>query len=167
MAELKRKSSRWPFIIVSVLAAQMVGILYLVNIARSDPGFAVEPDYYEKAVKWDSTAQARAAADRLGWTVEAVLGPITGVHNERELRVNLRDDSGNPVESAAVRLEFFPHARSGARQTATLAPLDPGVYATRVTAARPGLWEVRLDIIHAGVNTQFARTLEIPDAPAR
>jgi len=154
---------RWPFIIIGLLAVQMICILIMVRIAGADPAFGVEPDYYEKAVKWDATAQARANADRAGWTVDALLGPITGLHHQREFRVTLLDPSGSPIENATVRLELFPHARSAARQSATLTPLNPGVYATSVTTARTGLWEARLDIIHAGATVQFSRTLEVTE----
>jgi len=166
VAEQPRRLPRWPFIIIALLGVQMIGVLTMMRIAGDDPAFGVEPDYYEKAVKWDSTAAARASADQLGWSIDATLGPVISAGNERELRVTLRDRHGAALNAAAVRAEVFCHARSASRQEAVLTPLTPGEYAARIVAPRAGLYEVRLDIVCNGSRAEVARTIEIAEKAA-
>lgn len=142
----------------------MAGVLAMMRIAGDDPAFGVEPDYYEKAVKWDATAAARASADQLGWAVDATLGPIVGVSNERELRISVRDRAGGGIEGATIRAEVFAHARSASRQEAGLTALSPGEYGARIVAPRAGLYEVRLDIVRDGSRAEVTRTIEVPTA---
>ena len=42
----------------------------MVYVATSDGSFAVEPDYYQKALHWDDARSAAAENAGLGWTVE-------------------------------------------------------------------------------------------------
>jgi nitrogen fixation protein FixH len=150
---------RWAWIVVGLLGVQMAGVVVMMRIAKDDAGFAVEPDYYEKAVRWDETARARASAERLGWGAAATLGPVIGAEGERELRVRL-DGAGAGLTGATVRAEVFPHARSGQRSRVELVELEGGEYAARVAAVRGGLWEVRLEITKGGGAAQLSCTVE-------
>ncbi len=150
---------RWAWIVVGLLGVQMAGVVMMMRIAKDDAGFAVEPDYYEKAVRWDETARARASAERLGWGAEATLGPVIGRGGERELRVVV-NAAGTGLTGATVRAEVFPHARSGQRSRVELVELEGGEYAARVAAVRGGLWEVRLEVMKDGAAAQVSTTVE-------
>jgi hypothetical protein len=150
---------RWAWIVVGLLGVQMAGVITMMRIAKDDPGFGIEPDYYQKAVKWDETARARASAERLGWSASATLGPVIGAGGERELRVRL-EGAGGALAGATVRAEVFPHARSGERSRVELVELEGGVYAARVAAVRGGLWEVRLEITQGAGAAQVLCTVE-------
>ena len=53
-------SRLWPWAIGAVLLITVAANLALFHVAGSDPSFVIEPDYYAKAVAWDSTmAQTR------------------------------------------------------------------------------------------------------------
>ena len=62
-----KRGSWWPIGITAVLATTVAANVWVATIASDDPSFAIEPDYYAKAIAWDSTlAQARTNAT-LGW----------------------------------------------------------------------------------------------------
>ena len=62
-----KRGAWWPIGITTVLATTVAANLWVMRIANDDPSFAIEPDYYQKAIMWDSTlAQARRDAI-LGW----------------------------------------------------------------------------------------------------
>ena len=45
----------WPVVIVSLLVGGAAANIGFMIVANRDPTFAVEPDYYRKAVDWDRT----------------------------------------------------------------------------------------------------------------
>lgn len=52
----------WPFVPVALLIMCVATQAVLFVAARSQPGLRVEPNYYEKAQRWDERqAEARAA----------------------------------------------------------------------------------------------------------
>ena len=55
----------------TVLALTVAGNLWVMRIANADPSFSVEPDYYRKAVDWDSTMAQRARNEALGWQLRS------------------------------------------------------------------------------------------------
>ena len=45
----------WPIGITTVLATTVAANLWVMRLANEDHSFAIEPDYYRKAIMWDST----------------------------------------------------------------------------------------------------------------
>lgn len=132
----------WPIGIATVLLVSAGSNVWVMTIARNDPAFGVEPDYYQKAVRWDSTmAQSRANA-ALGWTASATLTPGDDAGTLR-LDLRVRDRTGASIDGAAVTVEAMHNARSARRYEIALVPDDSG-YAGRVAADRPGEWELRV-----------------------
>ena len=71
---MTQKSGRfWPWFVAALLAATAVGQGIMLYAATHDPTFAVVPDYYERAVAWDSTLAIEEASDALGWHATATL----------------------------------------------------------------------------------------------
>jgi hypothetical protein len=153
-------SRRWPLIVIGLLVVQALGMAVMVTIAVADPSAAVEPDYYEKAVAWDSAAAAQAAAAKLGWKAQVSAGPLSGA--DRELHIALVGGDGNGIDEARVHVEMFHQARSGDRLQADLRGMGAGGYVTRLPILRPGLWEVRVAIRRGGDVATIVQTLEIP-----
>jgi len=138
-----RKDRIWPTIIVTVLGGYIVFGLVAARVASHDPNFAIEPDYYRKAVAWDSAlAQARRSA-ALGWRLIPTLGP-TGDGTAALLAFNVRDSAGAIVMDAHVSVEARQVAHADDLVRATLAMRDDGAYAAQLPLARPGLWEFRV-----------------------
>src|SRR5262245_53063007 len=137
------KARFWAFVPVGLIIAMVGGLVAMAVIASNDPSFAIEKDYYKKAVSYDATqAQARENA-RLGWHVECEL--VARGH-ELELVAVVKDKSGARIENASVQVEAFPNARAQRITTARLEPSAGERYAARVPLASRGLWELRFTI---------------------
>lgn len=133
----------WPIGIIVVLAASVVFNFYVMFVARSDQAFAVEPDYYAKAVSWDAhMAQERANA-ALGWHARANLTLAT-TDAAGHLLVSLQDANGKPVTGARISVDAMHNARASQRYAATLTESQAGQYLAQLSAHRSGEWEVRL-----------------------
>jgi len=154
----------WPVAIVALLVGGAAANIAFMIVANRDATFAVEPDYYRKAVDWDRTMAQEARNVELGWQVSARLEPVDGGRARLVARVADRD--GHPVSDAAVVVEAFPSARARDIASFTLAPAGPdGTYAVMLTRARPGLWELRLRATRG--EQVFTRTLSQDLAAAR
>ncbi len=131
----------WPLILGGLLTAHVVTMLAFVWIANSNPSYAVEKDYYQKALEWDSHRAREAASAALGWTVkvsvdrDAPEGPV--------LRVRLTGPEG-PVTGASLHVEAFHMAHSADPLEARLRESGPGLYTAAMPMRHNGKWEVRL-----------------------
>lgn len=162
MSPIMRKERIWPTIVVVVLGGYVVFGLAAARLASHDPHYAIESDYYGKAVAWDSTlAQARRSA-ALGWRLTPTLGPI-GDGTAAVLVIELRDSSGAPVADAAVTVEARQVAHADDVVRATLARGNDGAYAARLPLRRAGLWECRVVATRAA--DRFAASVRL-DASA-
>ena len=56
---------RWPLLLALVLVGQAGGVIAMVVVSGRDASFAIEPDYYEKALAWDEASRLRAASESL------------------------------------------------------------------------------------------------------
>jgi nitrogen fixation protein FixH len=134
----------WPAVIAGALGLHVVGSLVMVYFATSNESYAVEPDYYRKALAWDEKrAQDRANAD-LGWRLEFTVEPAA-VGHDPTLRVELADRVGQPITGAVVAVETFANARRDDVLTATLSSTESG-YEAALPMRRDGLWEFRFTV---------------------
>ncbi|NUQ61252.1 MAG: FixH family protein [Pirellulales bacterium] len=134
----------WPGMIVVFLGVHILAMLVTVWIATRDRSFAIEPDYYQKGLHWDTIARQQRTNAMLGWRVELEIGNDAGVLGRRTLACKLVDKSGAPIEGAAINLVAFAHARGNERTSVVLEDCGEGVYVTACRFARKGLWEFRL-----------------------
>jgi hypothetical protein len=125
-------------------------------IAARDPGFSLERDYYTRAVHWDEQQAQNQQNQRLGYRLSPVsTGPSA-------LSVRLVDRNGEPVRGAVVRAEAFANARAANIRKLAFSEGAAGIYRVELGSARPGLWEFRFRVEHAGrVFTEVSR-LDIP-----
>ncbi len=150
------ESRRWPIIIVTVLVAQMGFGVWMARLAGSDPHYAVEPDYYARAVNWDST-MAQSRRDRaLGWGAAATL--TRGGGRSASLQIALVDSLGAALEVDTVQVEALAVAHASIIDRLTLAPTGLA-YSATIADAGAGLWEVRVRAVRgADVFTAKLRT---------
>ena len=142
-----RPGAWWPIAVVAVLGVTVAANAWLL-LAASDPqATVVEPDYYRRALKWDSTAAVAARSARLGWSADAAIGPL-----DREGRalveVRVRDAGGEPVRGARVRVTAI-HNREADRHLEARLGETPGGYAGTLALHHAGLWELRLEVLRA------------------
>ena len=132
----------WPIGLVAVLGITVLANVALFWYAGRGDGAGVEPDYYRRALAWDSTMAAEAASDALGWRLAATLAVPEG--RRGTFGVELRDSTGAPVTGATVRVEGFAIAHSTARFDATLTESSAGRYTLGVPVTRVEWHEFRL-----------------------
>jgi len=141
----KGRAWLWPALIVAGLALHVTTLVIVVLIATRDPSFAVEPNHYQKALRWDATAARLRESHQLGWAASLQLDPVSDVMGRRHLVCRIRDKNGVNVVGAIVHLVIFHHARAADRVHVTLDPEQDGTYTATVPMKRPGLWECRVD----------------------
>ena len=73
----------WVGLILALLGGQIVLMGVMTLLATSDASFAVEPDYYQKALHWDATVAQRRENARLAWSAKIELGNEASVLGER------------------------------------------------------------------------------------
>ena len=138
-----KRATLWPIGITAVLTIFVGANIALYRVAGDDPSFAVEPDYYAKAVNWDSTMAQERRNQALGWRLAPALGPI--VARSAVLHVSLTDATGAAIGDATVRVAALFNARANAIVHSTLARDSTG-YTVRLPVQHAGQWEFRFDV---------------------
>ncbi len=141
-----KKRSPWPWIIAGALALHVVGSLVMVFVATSNPSYAVEEDYYQKALHWDDKRAQDRTNEELGWFVELAVRPAATPGEEPTLEVRLADAGGEPLDGAVVAVETFHNARADDILRANLDAVGGGVYRTTLPMRHNGRWELRLTV---------------------
>jgi nitrogen fixation protein FixH len=152
----------WPIGVAAILAATVGANIWIAVVANDDPSFAIEKDYYRKAVEWDSTLARAQESTRLGWRLAPQLGEMTA--NGARLRVQLVDSAGVPVQGAQVKVAAFFNARADRVIEATLEPIA-GDYEVELPVTHAGQWELRFDVTRG--SERFMTTSRIEAVAAR
>ena len=150
-----KRGWQWPVLVTAALLFTVGVNVVMLFAAGGDPnGSVVEPDYYRKAVDWDRTMARRAASDRLAWTSAVTLGAV--VDGRRDVRLTLRDSAGVAVRDADVTVTLIHNLEASTPVQGALSGRGEH-YAGALSAARGGLWEVRVE---AGRGTErYAATM--------
>lgn len=139
-----RQGRFWPVFIIAVLVGQVSFLSILVFFATRDPSFAVEPNYYLKALQWNDTAAQIQANAQLGWSVSTDLGNDVSLLGERWLVCRLQDAEGQPIGGAQMELTAFAHARADERMKIALAEAEAGSYSAKLRLRTSGLWDFEI-----------------------
>jgi hypothetical protein len=139
-----KKGMGWPIGVVAVLVTVVVANIWVAVKANSDPSFAIEPDYYKKAVAWDSSMAQDRQNSTLHWSLVPVLGAF-GTDSGATLRVRLTDATGTAIHNATVHVAALYNARAGTIYSATLTDDGDG-YAALLPVHHAGQWELRFDV---------------------
>lgn len=154
----------WPWVPAGLLACMLAGLGSLALIASRDPGFALERDYYAKAVNYDREIEQRAANARLGWSVESQLGRATP-HSTTPLEVRVRARSGL-VQGARVSVQALRNASASVVLEARCQEREPGRYQAALPLGHGGVWELRFVVAHGAERfTQIVRHDVLDGAP--
>jgi nitrogen fixation protein FixH len=125
-------------LLVSLLGTQLV----VLQCVLADPGFALESDYYRKAVAWDEQRALQRQSQALGWQLRLeTRAAAAGTH----VRLWLGDAPGAAVQGARVRVSAFANARAAQRHELELTESQPGWYEADLRADAHGLWELRVE----------------------
>ncbi|HSA56716.1 MAG TPA: FixH family protein [Gemmatimonadaceae bacterium] len=140
-----RRGTGWPVAVGVILGTTVAANVWIIRIANADPSFAIEANYYQKALRWDDELAQRERNRTLAWQLTPTLSTISP-DSGAELRVALRDPSGNPLVDAAVTVQALHNARAGEPLDVELRRVPAGDYVARLPMHRPGLWELRFDV---------------------
>jgi len=124
------KGSLWPWIIAGALAIHVVASLVVVFVATSNPSYAVEEDYYQKALHWNDKRAQDRTNEELGWILNLIVRPAATPGEQPTLEVHLADAGGEPVDGAVVAVETFHNAHANDILRASLDAVGEGVYRT-------------------------------------
>jgi hypothetical protein len=140
-------SSIWAWVPALLLGSMLAGLGTLAYLAIDDPHFALEPNYYDKAVHWDRAREQARQTDALG--LQLSLAPLRlSPSRNVELELRITDRAGLALSGAEVRLQAFPNAYAQRSQTLVLTPGAPGTYRGTLANGTIGLWELRFSIQH-------------------
>lgn len=134
----------WPYAIAGALFLHVAAMSIMVWISTSDESYAVEPDYYAKALAWDERRAQDAHNAELGWTLDFAVEPAPP-GSDPILRATLVDADGSPITDAVVTVEAFANVRRDDVLTATLNP-SPDGYEIAMPMHRDGRWELRFHV---------------------
>jgi len=135
----------WPIGLAGVLAATVAANIWVAVIANDDPSFAIEPDYYRKAVQWDTTLAQDRHNVSLGWRLTPAMSAIAP-DGTSLLSAQFTDSTGAAISGAVIRVAALAVARASDVHDMTLTPqAGAGDYAVRFDARRAGEWELRFD----------------------
>lgn len=134
----------WPIGIVTILSATIVANIVVMRIANNDAAFSIEPDYYKKAVAFDSTMATERRSNALGWSATSTIVASDSA-GRPILTVTMMDAERKPLQGATVNVTALANARANNILSAALQETAPGRYQARLSAQFAGLWEVRID----------------------
>jgi nitrogen fixation protein FixH len=145
----RRRGLGWALAPVLILGGGLLGLGIMTALALDDPSFALEENYYQKAVDIDQQRAQETQNRELGWTLEVDSSVSVGAPSTSDLLVRLVGPEG-PLDGAEVRAEGFHNARASQVRTLEFRPDGPGRYRARLDGVRPGLWELRFRVTRYG-----------------
>jgi len=142
----KKTTSKWPLIIAGALAVHALAWVAVAYLATSNPTYAVEEDYYQKALAWDASQAQAARSAALGWQVEPTIERAELPGSEPVILLAITDRSGEPLEGATVSLEAFHNSRADRILRVVLESSSAGLYRAQLPMHQNGQWELRLAV---------------------
>lgn len=155
-----KRGMEWPIGIAAVLVLSSVGQIWFATVASRDKAFAVEGDYYEKAVHWNDELAQRKQNAHLGWKVVPSLQLGRG-NGEGSIAVELRDSAGAAITGATVQVLAMHNARANRQLSARLTEAGEGIYRAPLPAQRPGEWELRFSVTRGGEHFTVSERVDV------
>lgn len=155
-----KRGAQWPVAVAAILLISSAGQVLFAVVASRDKSFAVEGNYYEKAVLWDAELAQRRENAALGWTVTPTMHLGTG-NGDGTLAIELRDAAGAAITGATVRVLAMHNARANRQLSATLSEVGGGAYRADLPAQRPGEWELRFNVQRGGERFTVSERLAV------
>jgi nitrogen fixation protein FixH len=144
--------SWWAFVPAGLLAVLLSIQAVMVALAVSDPSFAIEPSYYQKASNWDRHQREVGASQALGWRTS--IRVISTATEDYQVMIELLDSAGHPISGALIEAAYFHNARSALRAHSAFEPTAPGIFSANLPLRRPGLWVFEVQASRGGDHFQ-------------
>ena len=153
-----KPGAAWPWIIGGALALHVVVSLVVVFVATSDPSYAVEEDYYQKALAWDEKRAQDHTNEVLGWSFEFAVTPPARPGDLTEVEAAVRYADGAPLNGATVSIEAFHNTYSDDIIRGALTESGGGTYTARLPLRQNGRWEMRFTVERGADRFTFSDT---------
>ena len=153
-----KRSTLWPIGIAAILMTTVGANFALLYVAGDDPSFSIEPNYYAKAVAWDSTMAQSARNAHLAWRVVPALAPFSPEQGA-VLTVSVLDSTGASINDATVSVSALYNGRAGVVLQSTLRHAD-SVYRTTLPVSHKGQWEFRFEVTRGSERFTSAARIE-------
>lgn len=145
-----KKGWHWPVILAGLSAVVIGANLILIFVAHGDPSFAVEEDYYRKALAWDEKREQDRRNVELGWTLSFELAESRSPDGTLRLTARLLDRDGAAIDDASIAVDAFHNARASLILHRELRYEPESGYSAGLPVRRPGLWEFRFEVLRGG-----------------
>ncbi len=140
----------WAWLPAGLLGSMLLGLGSLAYVAIDDPGFALEPNYYDKAVHWDRSQAEARASQALGYRLELGQPLRLSASGSVEVELSLVDRAGAPLSGAEIRVEAFANSAASQVELLLLSEVAPGRYRASLRHGARGLWELRCSVRRGG-----------------
>ena len=144
--ETSRAGRVWAWVPALLLGSMLAGMGVLVSIAVDDPHFALESNYYDKAVHWDASRAEAKASRALGLSLSLAPTLERAADGTVSVELGVAEPGRAAFAGGTVELEAFPNAYAKQVQRVTLRETSPGVYRGRLERSVLGLWELRVTV---------------------
>ncbi len=152
----------WPLMLLGMFLVSASFVIVTAVLGAGSGSHMVEPDYYARAVDWDSERERLEAAERLGWDVRVSASGVLNPVGTRLVSVLIFDSEGDPIESAIVQAICFAHTQAHDRTETEIPHVGAGQYQTRIQGMHTGgLWEFRVSIDAQGEQALVIESLEL------
>ncbi len=142
----------YPGMVLALLLMSFTFATITIIKSVGDRSFAVEPDYYAKAINYDDVIDQHARNAELGWKLEAPRTIDRDDSGSVVWTATVSDQHGEPIENASIEIEAFGKLRSKERFAISGKPVSPGVYHATMEITTIGAWELRWVITDAAGN---------------
>jgi len=140
----------WTSLICGFFAIDFTIAAIAITMAAGDPSFRSIPGYGERAVAWDVRQERKRISKDLGWKVE-----LSRVEPGRDaIQVVVRDAANEPVTACKGSVRMFHFTRVAEQLRGEFTEIEPGVYRVSIDVAKPGRWQMELEI-HADGNRNY------------
>lgn len=126
----------WPLAIVGLLLLNVCVCAVTVVAALSSP-ISIEPDYYEKAMAWETDRAADPSA--FGWMVGVTV-------QAGMIDLSVVGPDGRPAPATAASGVCFHQARADRRVEVAFTLVGDGRFLAPLPESRSGRWELRLEL---------------------
>lgn len=149
----------WPIAVGAILLVTVAANLAALYVADDDPSFAIEADYYQKAVHYDDQMTQELRNERLGWRLTPTIAPLA--RSGAVVTVRLTDAHGVPLTGVRLRVAALFNARANDVLDATLVPQRDSDYTGRLPMHHAGEWELRFEAVRGGQRFTAVRRVDV------
>jgi len=138
-------------IVVGLLLGNVAMMVVLI-VASSSNRPEIIPQYYDRAVAYDTELDEAAHSREIGWQATATLA-------NDGITVEVVDRSGGPIADARVAVSGFQRAHAAEALDLALVPTDGGYRARR--DLRAGVYDLKIKVERDGSTFVARQTVEL------